>query len=70
MENLCSGPFIAFKKIGVSVYTLDIPDTWKRAGIHPSFDMKVLIPYLLGIVWFSHPVHKDVDLQVNDTISI
>ena len=33
------------KKIGASAYTLDIPEAWKRVGIHPIFNIKLLIPY-------------------------
>ena len=33
------------KKIGASAYTLDLPEAWKRVGIHPTFNVKLLIPY-------------------------
>ena len=45
LENLRDGPFKVLKKIGASAYTLDIPEAWKRVGIHPTFNIKLLIPY-------------------------
>ena len=45
LENLCNGPFKVLKKVGASAYTLDIPEAWKRVGIHPTFNVKLLIPY-------------------------
>ena len=46
LENLCDGPFKVLKKvIRASAYTLDIPESWKRVGIHPTFNVKLLIPY-------------------------
>ena len=45
LENLHNGPFKVLKKIRASAYTLDIPDAWKRVSIHPTFNVKLLIPY-------------------------
>ena len=45
LENLCEGPFKVLKKVVASAYTLDIPETWKRVKIHPTFNVKLLILY-------------------------
>ena len=45
LENFRDGPFEVLKKIGALAYTLDIPEAWKRVGIHPTFNVKLLIPY-------------------------
>ena len=45
LENLHDGPFKVLKKVGASAYTLEIPDTWKKAGIHPTFNEKLVTPY-------------------------
>ena len=45
LENLRDGPFKVLKKVGASAYTLEIPDTWKKAGIHPTFNEKLVTPY-------------------------
>ena len=45
LENLRDGPFKVLKKVGASAYLLEIPNTWKKAGIHPTFNEKLVTPY-------------------------
>ena len=45
LENLHDGPFKVPKKVGASAYTLDIPESWKKASIHPTFNEKLVTPY-------------------------
>ena len=45
LENLHDGPFKVLKKVGASAYMLKIPDSWKKAGIHPTFNEKLVTLY-------------------------
>ena len=33
------------KIIGKSAYKLELPESWKKAGIHPVFNETLLVPY-------------------------
>ena len=45
LDNLRDGPLKTVKIIGKSAYKLQLPESWKKAGIHPVFDETLLVPY-------------------------
>ena len=45
LDNLRDGPLKIIKIIGKSAYKLELPESWKRAGIHPVFNETLLVPY-------------------------
>ena len=45
LDSLRDGPLKIIKIIGKSAYKLEIPESWKKAGIHPVFNETLLTPY-------------------------
>ena len=45
LENLHDVPIKVLKKVGASAYMLDIPESWREAGIHPTFNEKLVTLY-------------------------
>ena len=45
LDNLRDGPLKIVKIIGKSAYQLELPESWKKAGIHPVFNETLLVPY-------------------------
>ena len=45
LDNLREGPLKIVKIIGKSAYKLELPESWKKVGIHPVFNEMLLVPY-------------------------
>ena len=45
LDNLRDGPLKIIKIIGKSAYQLELPESWKKAGVHPVFNETLLVPY-------------------------